>query len=272
MTTQTAREFESTEGMSEACREGLRNLIVACADTKLLLGYHYGEWTFGPPQLEAAIACCSLSQSELGHVRLLHAVLRNHFGDDPDELVERRPAAQFANIAYLDSEIADWAGCVAANYVVDLAVTRVLHAMRDSTFAPLRVNVEKMLDEERYHAHHGQGWFRTLCNKNEASRQAAQGSLQQALLSVAEWFGPMGDEQDEALVAAGVKAKANPALLQDLVNDVAETAAALGVQLEVETPTFEGWSPSTRRVSATGPDEEILHHLRGSKNAVFKLN
>ncbi len=271
MTTSTAREFASTEGMSDACREGLRNLLIACADTKLLLGYHYGEWTFGPPELEAAIACCSLSQSELGHVRLLHAVLRNQFGDDPDALVEQRPGSAFANISYLDEEIADWAGFVAANYVVDLAVTRLLHAMRDSTFAPLRVNVEKMLDEERYHVHHGQGWFRTLCGKNDACSAAVQRSLHEALRAVAQWFGPAGDPQDEALVAAGVKAKVNPEILQDLIGDVAETAASLGVRLEIETPAFDGWDPATRRRGTSGPNEEILQHLRGSKNAMFKL-
>jgi phenylacetate-CoA oxygenase PaaI subunit len=272
MTTSTTREFESTQGMSDACRDGLRNLLIASADTKLLLGYHYGEWTFGPPELEAAIACCSLSQSELGHVRLLHAVLRNQFGDDSDALVERRPGTAFANISYLDREIADWAGFVAANYVVDLAITRLLHAMRDSTFAPLRVNVEKMLDEERYHAHHGQGWFRALCGKNDECRAAAGRSLHDALRAVALWFGPAGDPQDEAMVAAGVKAKSNPEILQDLVGDVDQIAASLGVDIELETPAFDGWDPATRRCGTGGPNEEILHHLRGSKNAIFKLN
>jgi phenylacetate-CoA oxygenase PaaI subunit len=272
MTTSTAREFESTQGMSDACRDGLRNLLIACADTKLLLGYHYGEWTFGPPELEAAIACCSLSQSELGHVRLLHAVLRNQFGDDSDALVERRPGAAFANISYLDREISDWAGFVAANYVVDLAVTRLLHAMRNSTFAPLRVNVEKMLDEERYHAHHGQGWFRTLCGKNDECRAAAGRSLHDALRAVALWFGPTGDPQDDAMVAAGVKAKSNPEIFQDLVGDVAQTAESLGVDIELETAAFDGWDPVTRRCGSGAPNEEILHHLRGSKNAIFKLN
>jgi phenylacetate-CoA oxygenase PaaI subunit len=272
MTTSTATEFESTEGMSDACREGLRNLLIACADTKLLLGYHYGEWTFGPPELEAAIACCSLSQSELGHVRLLHAVLRNQFGDDADALVEQRRGTEFASVSFLDDDIADWAGFVAANYVVDLAVTRLLHAMRDSTFAPLRVNVEKMLDEERYHAHHGQGWFRTLCGKNDECRAAAQRSLHEAVRSVAQWFGPAGDAQDEAMVAAGVKAKTNPEILQDLLSDLSETARTLGVELEAESPALDGWNPATRRVGPGGPAEEILHHLRGSKNAIFKLN
>ena len=75
MTKQMTAEFETTEGMSPECAAGLRQVLMGCADSKLLLGFHYGEWTFGTPELEAAVASCSLAQAELGHVRLLHAVL-----------------------------------------------------------------------------------------------------------------------------------------------------------------------------------------------------
>ncbi|MFQ5771644.1 MAG: Phenylacetic acid catabolic protein, partial [bacterium] len=129
--------FDSTEGMSPACKVALRNLLLACADTKLLLGYHYGEWTFGPPEIEAAIACCSLCQTELGHVRLLYGILNKHYGDDPDALVASRKPEEFANISFLDNEIKDWAEFVAANYIVDLAVTTLLYSMQGSTFQPL---------------------------------------------------------------------------------------------------------------------------------------
>lgn len=265
-------EFPSTEGMPEAAVEGLRHLLMACADTKLLLGYHYGEWTFGTPALEAAIANCSLAQTELGHVRLLHAVLRNQYEDDTDALVEKRAAAEFANVSYLDRPISDWPGFVGANYVVDLAVTRVLHALCDSAFKPVRTCVEKMLDEERYHIHHGQGWFRTLATRDAATRTAVQAAVNTALATVVEWFGPAEHPLDTALVDTGCKAEPNAAILQRLLEDIAETAASLEVYIDVERHTsFEGWDPATRRRDRSGPDTEILQHLRGSKNEMFKL-
>jgi ring-1,2-phenylacetyl-CoA epoxidase subunit PaaC len=250
----------------------LRNLLVACADTKLLLGYHYGEWTFGPPALEAAIASCSLSQTELGHVRLLHAILRNNYGDDPDSLVEQRPPHEFANISYLDRAIPDWPGFVAANYVVDLAVTRLLHAMQGSSFKPLKMSLAKMLDEERYHMHHGQGWLRTVAAKSAESREALARRVQEALASVIEWFGPENDAGDEALVAAGVKTRSNADVRADFLDDVLRTTASVGIDAEVDIPTsFDGWNPKTRRTRETGPDAEIIEHLAGNKNAIFKL-
>lgn len=270
--TQTAKQYDSTEGMSEACATGLRNLLTACADTKLMLGYHYGEWTFGPPELEAAIAGCSLCQTELGHVRLLHGLLKRHYGADPVQLIEGREPAEFASVSYLDRDLEDWAELVAANYVVDLAVTRLLHSLKGSAFTPLRMSLEKMLDEERYHIHHGQGWFRTLCGKNEDCRRAVEAAMNRALASVAEWFGPANEPGDEALVEAGVKFRTNDQVFEDLLGDIEQLVGPLGVRIEVtQVGEPDGWNPSTRRARTGGPSEDILYHLRGSKNAVFKL-
>ncbi len=272
MTADTETVFESTAGLSETCQTALRHLLLACADTKLLLGYHYGEWTFGTPELEAAVASCSLSQTELGHVRLLHAILKKHYDDDPDHLVERRDASDFANIAFLDANIRNWPGFVAANYVVDLAVTSVLHAMQGSTFKPLRMSLEKMLDEERHHIHHGQGWFRALGRRDDATRDAVAGAVRDALTSVVEWFGPSDETEDLALVDAGIKTRTNHEILGDLLSDISRTANALGLSIEPDRPqSFDGWTTRTRRVRPGGPDEEILYHLRGSKNEIFKL-
>ncbi|MFQ5652228.1 MAG: Phenylacetic acid catabolic protein [bacterium] len=274
--------FESTEGMSESCKTALRNLLLACADTKLLLGYHYGEWTFGPPEIEAAIACCSLCQTELGHVRLLHGILTKHYGDDPDMLVESRTPSEFANIAYLDREIKDWAEFVAANYVVDLALTALLHAMRKSSFKPLHMSLEKMLQEERYHIHHGQGWFRALARKSSQTKRAITRTARQALAAVVEWYGPGDSQEDQELVAAGIKSESNAQILARVVSEVGDLSDKLGIDLglvktgdgwQVETPlSWKGWNAASRRFSSGGPEEEILYHLRGSKNKVFKLS
>ena len=271
MSQQTTAEFETTTGMPDACARGLRQLLLACADSKLLLGYHYGEWTFGTPELEAAVASCSLAQAELGHVRLLHAVLTKHFGDDPDALVGTRAPEAFANVGFLDRPIEDWAGFVAMNYVVDLAATRLLHAFQGSSFKPIRMSVDKMLDEERYHLHHGRGWFRTLAARGD-QREVLEYRTGTALSAVAEWLGPANEPGDAALVEAGIKSAANGAVLNAVVRDVTGLAAEVGIALDPALPSdFRAWTPENRRIAGGGPDDEILFHLRGTKNEVFKL-
>ena len=269
---QTVATYDSLEGMVAPCPEGLHHLITACADTKLLLGYHYGEWTFGTPELEAAVASCSLSQAELGHVRLLHAILKKHWNEDPEGLVERRGSSQFANLSFLDAPLADWSDFVAMNAVVDLAITHVLHSLRGCAFLPVQGSTEKMLDEERYHAHHGRGWFRTLASR-DGTRERLCAATARALASAALWYGPGGEPEDEALVAGGFKSATNPDLFGALESDIRAMAAATDCRLPpIPAPGFGNWNPATRRPAGTAPDDEILYHLRGTRNAIFKLN
>ena len=268
----TETVFETADALPAECRQGVRNLVLACADTKLLLGYHYGEWTFGTPELEAAVASCSLAQGEMGHVRLLHGCLQKQFGDDPDALIEQRDPAAWASLPFLDHAVPDWPAFVAVNWLVDLGVTRLLHALRGSAFLPLRMSLEKMLDEERYHIHHGQGWFRTLARRNDDTTATFVSHARTALASLTEWFGPDDEPEDLALVAAGCKSESNRQVLDALIGDVTAAAQPFDLDFAVERPSgWDGWTPGRRRIGGAGPDEEILYHLRGSKNAVFKL-
>lgn len=264
---------QATDGrhqLPHEAREPLRDLLIACADTKLLMGYHYGEWTFGAPTLEAAVAHCSLAQGELGHVRLLHGILKAHFDVDPDYLVEQRPAEQFAANRYLDQPLQDWPAIVAMTVVVDLAVTRVMHTMRDSTFPPLRSCAAKLLEEERYHLHHGQGWLRTLAAQRQG-RDALVAPLTAALMATLEWLGPPDVVGDLALVQAGVKVQSDHDLGRALLQDVAAIATAADLPAAPGAGlSWRHWTPATRRSRPGGPSDEVLYHLRGTKNAVFK--
>jgi len=265
-------EFETGADVPEECRVPLRNLLVACADTKLLLGYHYGEWTFGTPTLEAAVAHCSLAQSELGHVRLLHGILKAQYGEDLDALIEGRPGAAFASVGYLDEPLPDWPAVVAMNFVVDLAMTRLIDAMRDSAFTPVRACADKLLEEERYHIHHGRGWFRALATGGEEARASITDRVQDAVATVRIWLGPDGAEGDRALVACGIKAMSDRDLAERLLDDINRVAEPLGVTVaSPPAPTATGWNATRRRSAANGPSEEVLYHLRGTKNAIYKL-
>jgi 1,2-phenylacetyl-CoA epoxidase catalytic subunit len=267
------REFDSLDGMPAPAAEGLHCLLWALGDTKLLLGYHYGEWTFGTPALEAAVASCSLSQSELGHVRLLHALLKKHWGEDPEGLVERRAAEAFANIAFLDAPVAGWPGFVAMNAVVDLAATHVLAALEGSAFKPLRMSVGKMLDEERHHAHHGRGWFRTVGRQGGDDAEQLKAATGHALGSVAVWLGPGEDPGSRSLLDAGIVSRSPTDLLTALAGDVRQLADEAGIPLPSPAPAaLEGWDARTRRTAGSrGPADDIVFHLRGGANALFKL-
>ena len=121
----------------EGVRDALRSTIVALSDNKLLLGYHYGEWTFGPPAIEAGIAACSMAQEEFGHGRLLNGILKREFELEVDPLNDKRSPEAFASIAFLDRPFESWADVVAANAVVDQALSLALSAFVDSAWEPM---------------------------------------------------------------------------------------------------------------------------------------
>ncbi len=268
-TTATTRTFETAADLAPDVRAALRRLLLGCADTKLLMGYHYGEWTFGTPALEAAVANCSIAQGELGHVRLLHGILKTNWDDDPDQLVEGRVAEAFASIRYLDHDLPDWPAVVAMNFVVDLAITRVIHALTDSAFLPLRACADKLLQEERYHIHHGQGWFRTLAAGDR--RDVVAAAVDRALADVVEWYGPEGAPDDALLLRAGIKAASDTDLCRALCTDVARVAALYGITPRTpDRPDGTTWNPDRRRAGPGAPSDEVLYHLRGTKNEVFK--
>src|SRR5574341_1048622 len=196
--------FLSAKSLPDDCREAVRLLLLAIADTKMFLGFHYGEWTFGTPALEACIAACSMSQDEFGHLRLLHACLNTQFGDSPETLIERRALNEFANVACLDRPLVQWADFVAINLFTDGALTVILTGLQRSTFEPVANFVDKMVEEEKHHLRNAQGWFRTLATHNSQTKAALEEASRWALTPTLEWLGPSDHPMMKTLENYGI--------------------------------------------------------------------
>lgn len=282
------KTFSSAKDLPENLREHARQLLLAIADTKLLLGFHYAEWTFGSPALEASIAACSMSQDEFGHARLLHACLNSQFGMSQHELIEARPAADFSTVAVLNQPLKSWAETVAANLIVDGAVSVVLSGLRGSSFEPVANFMDKMIEEEKHHLRHGQGWFRTLAARSPETKSALRAASQKALLATLEWLGPDQQTTTAELTIAGILNATWPTLRRQFIEWISSVSETSDVSFAVEKKNgahrilseidYTTWQPHNRRCAkpvtdglVPAVDDQILYHLRGSKNAEFKL-
>ena len=263
--------------MNEAVQTGVRTTLIALSDSKLLLGYHYGEWTFGPPAIEAGIAACSMAQEEFGHTRLLNRILDREFEVEIDPLADTRPPEAFAAIAFLDRPFENWGDVVAANAVVDQAVSMELRAFDGGDWEPLARVTPKMLLEEKFHHAHADGWVKLIERQGGDASEALRGSLTRALRDAAAFFGPPG--HDDALVEAGVKAVSDEELRGRLLRRVArlvEDPGSVGLESDgdawrLAAPLdWDDWDEPRRRVDAGGPLQEMLDELRGTKNVAFK--
>ena len=166
-------------------------LIARLADNKYFLGRRYAEWCSSAPALESGVAAAAMAQDELGHARAIYPLLRDlaPHGADPAQ-IDPDTRTSFVNMAVLDKPFASWLEFVAANFLVDTALSTIFEAALTSAFDPLAARSRKVLQEEGVHVLHGEGWVRRLSRDVPAVREATEHALYRAWNEVLCWFGP----------------------------------------------------------------------------------
>jgi ring-1,2-phenylacetyl-CoA epoxidase subunit PaaC len=262
----------TTHELSADTRAAVRDLVLALADSKRLLGYRYAEWMLGAPELETGIACASMAQDEWGHARLLYALLKE-FNEDVDGLEHGRQPDAYHSMEVLDNPVASWPELVAVMVLVDGAVSMQIEALRSSSYEPLRQRVEKVLDEEKFHAAHGAAWFRSLAGGPDAAREALTREANRILPRVLAWFGPDSDRA-RTLREYAVVSDAGSGLRTRFVKRVSDLLAGAGMDADEadRADDAEGFDEARRRTSDGGPDEETIRKIRGDRNRPFLMD
>ncbi|HEU5349750.1 MAG TPA: Phenylacetic acid catabolic protein [Ktedonobacterales bacterium] len=190
-----------SETMQAAPTEAIFALMARLADNKYFLGRSYAEWCSSAPTLESSVAAAAMAQDELGHARAIYPVLKSLA---PEAGAETDPETRtaFTALSCLREPFAGWEDFVAANVLIDTALTLIFEAGKDSTFEPLAGRSRKVLQEERMHAQHGEGWVRRMAREGGAAREAQQTALRRVWDEVFCWFGP--SSADDPLTAAGI--------------------------------------------------------------------
>jgi phenylacetate-CoA oxygenase PaaI subunit len=245
-------KLDSVGGLDPETRAPLYALLSSLADNKFVLGKQYVAWCTGAPILESAIAAAAMAQDEMGHARSLYPLLRG-FPEATDEAT--REAEGWATrpttaLACLDQPFASWVEFVAANFVVDTALTILFEAATESGYEPLGQRARKIVQEETHHWTHARGWLQRLAAD---SRQRPR--LAEALAAVWDdaltWYGPTDDPVlvplwRRRLLAAGPDTlRAN---LVDRLQPELEQAGLAGSLLERELP-WQRWRAVERRIS-----------------------
>lgn len=167
-------------------------LLSSLADNKQAIGRRYAYWCNGAPALEAAVAAAAMTQDELGHARTLYPLLEDFLQADP---VQAEPMTRTLHyhLAALDEDFSGWCDFVAANFLVDTALTTCFEAAQNSRYDPLRQRARKIVQEERLHQLHGEGWMRKLTGAGGAVRKTLFASLARFWDETLCWFGPPDD-------------------------------------------------------------------------------
>jgi len=195
----TTTDILDPKQFDDTTRRALADLILALADTKRFLGMRYAEWSDGAPALEAAVAASAMAQDELGHSRALLPMLKD-FPEVDQSIPDEAPRDKYSSIAFLDREFSNWATFVAANVLIGTALTVELEAARESRYTPLKTRAVKILEEERFHWMHGEGWFKRLAGDDKEGLELSF-QIEEMLPQALCWF---GNASDDPLVRAGI--------------------------------------------------------------------
>ena len=242
---------EAVGPLETDARRAVYALLSSLADNKYLLGRRYAEWCTGAPMLESAVAAAAMAQDELGHARSFYPLLRGFPESTEADTAEEhgwqhRPTSA---MACLDNHFYGWPDFVAANFVVDTALTTMLAAATDSPYEPLRQRARKILQEEEAHWVHAEGWLKRIA-ADETVRPALETSLDTMWDDALTWYGQANDPMIEQLTRDRVLSRGSDALRERLCARLrpALDAVGLGASLAGRSLPWDRWDAQARRL------------------------
>jgi len=257
--------LDRASALPQDCVPALVDLVVALADNKHALGLRYGEWCSSGPTIEAGVAATAMAQDELGHARVLYGLLEELPGA-PHRSEHEWAASDARTAAFLDRPFPGWPHLIVANVLLDQALASVLETALLSRYLPLRQRVRKILEEERYHAIHGQGWLRQLAAEGPRVRELLGEAVRAAWPDALCWFGPADGGSLRPLVDAGVLREAGDPVRERFLAGTGPLLSQSGVAAPVraegdrwvltEPLPWPVWDERARRVRGGAPERD----------------
>src|SRR6266568_2879316 len=194
-------------------------IFSSLADNKQAIGRRYAYWCNGAPALEAAVAAAAMAQDEIGHARTLYPLL--------------------------DEDFRGWSDFVATNFLLDTALTTFFESAQRSTYEPLRQRARKIVQEERIHQMHGEGWVRRLARAGGAVRAALTASLYRLWDETLCWFGPNDDPTMQQLYREDIINALPDELRSRYLHKVMPTLVGLEIEVPVSfNAGTKSWEPA----------------------------
>jgi ring-1,2-phenylacetyl-CoA epoxidase subunit PaaC len=113
-------------------------------------------------------------------------------------------------------------------------MTTFFEAAQHSSYEPLRQRARKIVQEERLHAMHADGWVRRLAKVGGAVRSTLGASLNRLWDETLCWFGPNDDPNMQQLYREGIIDATPDELRRRYLQKIMPTLSSL----EIEVPVF----------------------------------
>ncbi len=221
-------------------------LLSSLADNKQAVGRQYAYWCNGAPALEAAVAAAAMAQDELGHARTLYPLLEDFIQAKADpRQTDPTTRTLHYHLAALDSDLRSWTDFVATNFLLDTALTTFFEAAQGASYEPLRQRARKVVQEERIHFVHGEGWVRRLSRAGGGVRSALIAALMRQWDETLCWFGPSDDPAILQLYQEKILDATPDELRNRYLHRVLPTLTELEIEMSVSfDEATQSWRPA----------------------------
>lgn len=221
---------------------------LAWGDDELLLAHQLGHMLSRYTEFEELIAIGSLSQDDLAHAQLLHALVEPD-ARERDRLFFERDPGDFRACAIVSRHLENWDLVIARQYLYKAADELRLREAAERAPAPLRAAAVGMAAEEQLHRAHWQHWCEVLAASGQGNARL-RGALAELWPHTGDLFSLPDAASDLDWPAAE--------LTQEWRASVTGFLGGLGVQLPDDIP-----APAAERSGVTDP--AMLSDLKRSR-------
>jgi ring-1,2-phenylacetyl-CoA epoxidase subunit PaaC len=250
--------------MEENLKQPLKQLLLALADDKLILGHRNSDWTGLGPILEEDIAFSALAQDEIAHAQAIYQYIPAMTRENADQLAFGRGPRDFycAHIVEVPDEF-DWATALVRQFFCDHFDVFRLGRLAKSSEPKLAALAKRLLAEEMLHVQHADDWVRRLGTGTDESRQRLHDAFD-ALAPLSTWlFEPF--DGLKSLVDAGLYPGSDFTMFDEWVASMQGVLGSARLQAE-----FEMRSPESRG-GRRGVHTEHLAPLLDEMSEVYRL-
>ena len=204
--------------------EGLAVVLLEAADDEHIMGNRLCDWTGVAPTVEEDVSMGNIAQDELGHAESLYEEVASLVGSSLDHLAYQRPSTEFRNIQLTEREFGDWADTVVRQYFYDVADDIRMDALQDGDLPErdesLAGYLQKVDEEEEFHAEHGEVWLETLADQADG-KEKVQRAIDENWVDALAFFET--DPQTVDLVEAGVYARSLAEQRETFIEEITAT-------------------------------------------------
>ncbi|WP_217586287.1 1,2-phenylacetyl-CoA epoxidase subunit PaaA [Lentibacillus saliphilus] len=240
-------KIEPDDWMPDDYRQALIKLISMHGMSEIMGALPEKEWVPKAPTLRRKLGIMAKVQDEMGHGQLLLRVaedLMAPYGKTREDLIEDLLAGRlkFHNVFHMPTKT--WADAGMVGWLVDGAAIISQTNMLDASYGPYQRALQRICQEEVFHAQHGESIIMALAEGTDEQRAILQDSLNRWWEALLMFFGPAsaettGSSKQDIMIKYKIRKSSNEELRQAFLDKYLPRVFSLGLTVPDETVHYD---------------------------------